>query len=204
MELKTHQTKVKNFISLHRKTIRLTILSVLAVIMLLGVIILARFVTQNDNAQLLVQDFGYIGVIVISFVAGLNAIVPIPAGSFVPVFTAAGLDLQFVILMLIIGTTIADLAAWYVGVLGRKITLHNYPKLAKFTNWIQQKNIWAVMLFVFVYASVAPIPNEVILIPLALVGIKLRYLIVPLIMGTILYQTAFAFGAQSLFDWWFA
>jgi len=184
-----------------KKTIRLTVLTLLASTLLAAVIYLARFVTNDTYAQELVQEFGYLGVIVVSFIAGLNAIVPIPAGSFVPVFTAAGLELPYIIVMLIIGTTLADLAAWYVGVLGRKITLHNYPKLAEFTDWIQQKNIWAVMLFVFVYASIAPIPNEVILIPLALVGIKLRYLIIPLIFGTIVYQTAFAFGAQSLFDW---
>ena len=182
---------------------RLAILTVVAVVMLVGVVWLAQFVTQNDNAQALVQEFGYFGVIIISFVAGLNAIVPIPAGTFVPVFTAAGLQLSLIIVMLVLGTVLADMAAWYVGVLSRKITLHNYPKVARFISWVQEQNIWLIMLFVFVYSSIAPIPNEVILVPLALVGIKLRYLIGPLIIGTIIYQTAFAFGAQSIFEWWF-
>ena len=202
MTLKSKQTNNQNLQTYsQRKTFRLTLLSITAVTMLLGVLLLARHITKNDNAQMFVQEFGYFGVVVISFIAGINAIVPIPAGSFVPIFTAAGLELDVIILMLIIGTTLADLLAWYVGVLGRKITLHNYPRLAEFTDWIQQKNIWVIMLFVFVYASIAPVPNEVILIPLALVGIKLRYLFVPLIMGTIIYQTAFAFGIQNLFEW---
>ena len=172
----------------------------LAILILTLIVLTASQLTQDEQARQLVNDFGYIGVVVISFIAGLNAIVPVPAGSFVPIFTAAGLELPLIIVGLVIGTTLADLLAWTVGVLGRKITLHTYPRLEVFTQWIRKKNVWLIALFVFVYASIAPIPNEVILVPLALVGIKLRYLIIPLLAGTVIYNTMLALTAQTIFD----
>ena len=175
----------------------------LAILILVLIVLTANQLTQDEQARQLVNNFGYLGVVVISFIAGLNAIVPVPAGSFVPIFTAAGLELPLIIIGLIIGTTLADLLAWYIGVLGRKLTIDNYPRLATFVRRVRGQHIWFVIGFVFIYASVAPLPNEVILVPLALTGIRLRVLIIPLLLGTIIYNTILALTAQSLFDWLF-
>lgn len=177
--------------------------AILAAAFIFLIILTANQLMQDEQARQFVNDFGYIGVVVISFVAGLNAIVPVPAGSFVPIFTAAGLELPMIIMALIIGTTLADMLAWYVGVLGRKLTIESYPRLVALIDRIRKQHTWVIIGFVFVYASIAPIPNEVILVPLALAGIRLRTLITPLVLGTIVYQTIFALSAQSLFDWFF-
>ena len=68
-----------------------------------------------------------------------------------------------------------------------------------FATWLQHGRAHYVAPIIFIYASVAPFPNELLLVPLALAGIKLRVLIIPLIVGTIFYQTAFAIGIQNLF-----
>jgi len=51
-----------------------------------------------------------------------------------------------------------------------------------------------IMLFVGVYATVVPLPNEAILIPLALAGVSWRLLIVPLLVGALLIQTLLVAG----------
>ncbi len=145
------------------------------------------------------QEFGYLGVVITAFIAGLNAIVPVPAGSFVPIFVAAGLAMPLIIVALVIGTMLADLLAFYIGMKGRELTIEDYPRVLAFTNWLRRDTDRYIIPGVFLYAAFSPLPNELILVPLAIAGVRLRVLILPLLVGTIVYQTAFALGAQSLF-----
>ena len=167
-----------------------------------GIFHLAQFITQDEAARTLVQSYGYFGVVLVSYIAGLNAVVPVPAVSFVPVFTAAGLWMPLIITMLIIGTTLADLTAYYLAALGRQFAANKHPRIQEWTDWLATdgRDIY-IAPFVFIYATISPFPNEVILVPLALAGIRLRVLIIPLLLGNIVFQTAFALGFQSVFDY---
>jgi membrane protein YqaA with SNARE-associated domain len=48
------------------------------------------------------------------------------------------------------------------------------------------------------YAALVPFPNEAILIPLAISGIKFRYLVAPLLIGNMLHQAILIVGVDSL------
>lgn len=182
---------------------RFLLTSVLLLVTLTGVFHLAQFIVEDTTAQTLVQNFGYWGVLLVSYIAGLNAIVPVPAGSFVPIFVAGGLAMPLIITMLVIGTFLADMTAYLVGVLGRKIATNKYPRLIHYSTILKEKNKFYVVLGVFLYATFSPLPNELILVPLALMGTPLLLLVPPLLVGTILYQSAFAFGVTELFNLFF-
>lgn len=175
------------------------LLAVLSIAIFSGIFLIANFVSSDAQAQTIVKDFGYLGVVIISFIAGLNAIVPVPAATFVPIFTSAGLIMPLIITAMVIGTTLADLLAWYIGVFSRKAAIAKYPKLQSFALKLQDQKKWYIISFLFLYASLAPVPNEIILVPLALAGVKLRILILPLLLGTVIYNTVLAFGFNSLF-----
>ena len=51
---------------------------------------------------------------------------------------------------------------------------------------------------VFVYASIVPLPNELLLIPLGALGVKLRSLILAFVAGNIIHVTILAYGLTSL------
>lgn len=176
-------------------------LGVLALAMLSGIFLLATIISDDKAAQELVQRLGYVGVLIVSFIAGLNAIVPVPAGSFVPIFLAAGLSMPLIIATLVVGTTLADLLAFYVGMKGREFAAAQHPRVINFTTWLRSGKEPYIIPGVFLYAAFSPIPNELILIPLALAGVRFRTLVLPLFLGTIVYQTAFALGAQGIFNW---
>lgn len=197
-ESKAKEPKVKNI--LRFKKIRYTLLAILAVIIFLSVFSVARFVSSDAQAQAIVQEFGYFGVLIISFIAGLNAIVPVPAATFVPIFTSAGLLTPLIIATMVVGTMLADLLAWYVGVFSRRAAVANYPRLQEFALKLKGKKQWYIVTFLFLYATIAPLPNEIILVPLALAGVKLRVLFIPLLIGTIIYNTGMALGVQSIFQ----
>jgi Predicted membrane protein len=107
-------------------TLILTLLSVLGIVALSFV--LADYIRTNDVAQGLVQTLGYAGVFIIAFLFNLNLVLPIPPASFLPVFTAAGLNFWLSILTITAGTLVADFVGYAVGSLSRKAVANRFPQ----------------------------------------------------------------------------
>lgn len=160
----------------------------------------ATFVSSNNGAQALVSKFGYIGILVISILAGVNIFVPVPAATFTPIFIAAGLSMPHIILLLIVGTTIADIAGYTVGRLSKDFASERYPKTYNRIFYMRQQHHKLLLPLVFAYAAFIPFPNEAFLIPLALVGVRLRTFIIPLVLGTAINQILLVYGIQNIFS----
>ncbi len=160
---------------------------------------LTKYVAEDVGIQKMIQEFGYLGILIISFAAGMNTLVPIPAATFVPIFTAAGIPLYVVIILLIIGTMVANLVSFAIGVYGGKIVESHYPKIqSKLLQFYKGKEKW-LPYFAFAFSAFLPVPDEIYLIPLGIMGIKLRQIIIPLLLGTIVYQTLTALGVDNIF-----
>lgn len=160
---------------------------------------LTQYVQNDDVSQKLIQEFGHIGILIISFIAGLNALVPVPAATFVPIFTAGGISLPMVIALLIVGTMAANLLTYAIGRYGGEITKSHYPNVQqKLLDAYQGKERWLPH-FVFFFTALIPLPDEIFLIPLGVMGIKLKQIILPLFLGTVFYQTFAAFGIYNIF-----
>lgn len=183
-----------------KKIARFTLLGVLITAVWVGALYLANFVASNDVAQNLVADFGYIGVTVIAVVSGLNILVPIPAAAFVPIFTAAGLWMPLIILALVVGTTVADLIGYYFGKWSKSFVESHYPRTYTKIKVLDERHHNWILPTVFLYAALLPFPNEAIIIPLALLGFHFRAFIWPLVLGTIINQTALAYGSNNIFE----
>lgn len=160
----------------------------------------ADYVASNDAASELVERFGYAGILAISIVSGLNLFIPVPAATFVPVFTAAGFSMPGIITTLVIGTLIADWIGYLIGVAGRHATEHHYPELQRRLRRFAKRHHRLILPGVFLYAAFSPFPNEILLAPLALIGTRFRALFIPLLLGTIAYQALYAYGAQGIFE----
>jgi len=162
---------------------------------------LTQLLAVDTEAQIWVQQFGYGGVVLVAFLTGLSAISPIPTGIFTPIFLEAGLWLPLILAAMVIGTTLADLSAFAVALAGKTIALQKFPKLQHYVNSLREKNHWLIMGSMLVWAAVMPLPNELPLIACALVGVRLRTLLLPLLLGTLLFHSLFSFGTLSLFTW---
>lgn len=169
--------------------------------LLAGAFALANYVTNNTAAQEFVGQLGYLGVFIAAVIAGLNAVVPIPAATLTPVFTAAGMTLPFIVVALVLGTVVADLTGFYFGRLSADTVATRYPKTYTFFTDLTNKHRHLVALVVLVYAAVFPFPNEAILIPLAIAGIPILSLIPSLIVGNIIHQSSLAYGFENIFQW---
>jgi len=163
-------------------------------------LLLTQFVTDDSSSQLLIREFGYIGIILISFVSGINFLVPVPASTFIPIFTAGGIALPVAIILLVIGTMSANILTYYIGRAGHKLTKIKYPTIQEKILSVYENKKHLLPYFVFLFAALIPFPNEVYLIPLGIIGIKLKVFILPLLSVTILFQSLTALGFQNVFD----
>jgi hypothetical protein len=178
---------------------------VLVAFVLLGVTLiafaLARYILLHPDLQAHIASIGYVGVGIIAAITSLNVIIPIPAVTFTPVFTAAGLALPQIVVALALGTLAADFISHRLGRWGSGAITAAYPRLVtRLTQLYEKKRSWLLPV-VFLYASFVPIPNEALVVPLAILGIKWRFLLVPLLIGNVINQAIYAVGIQTIFDW---
>jgi membrane protein YqaA with SNARE-associated domain len=158
----------------------------------------AQALSESTAVVTLVERWGYVGVLLVAIVAGLNTVIPLPAATFTPLFISAGLVMPLVILTLAVGTLIADGLGFALGHVSRELIEAKYPKIfSLFTEIATRRTAWLIPI-VFLYASFVPFPNEAILIPLALAGVKFKTLIAPLIIGNIVHQLILVYGISTL------
>ena len=176
----------------------------------LAVIILIFFVSTSFSKEVretafvqeIVLEYRYIGVLTTSFISGLNLIVPIPAIAFLPLFFAAGLNLSMTILIITIGVTLADSFAYLVGSVGRKLV--SSPRQVKITNQFQRiRNRYSFLPLVILFLSAAfvPLPNEIIIIPLAFLGYHLYQIFPVLLIGNATFNILSAIGILNFIEY---
>lgn len=188
----------------HLKTTSRVILGLTLLMTIIGgSFLLAIYVRDSAAAQLIINQFGYLGVLMLAIIGGLSAFIPIPAASFTPVFVSAGLALPIIIMILVLGTMIADFTGYIFGRWGRDLMTIKYPRTyAVVTTIVHDRRRW-LPFFITAYAAVIPFPNEAIIIPLAVSGIRFEHMFIPLIIGNVINQTAIAYGTYNIFSIWF-
>ena len=159
----------------------------------------ATQLADNAHAKELVARYGYAGVFVIAVISGFNLVVPIPAVAFMPVFIVAGLDFWTSVLVISAGMTIADTIAFMLGRTGRKVLEAKESAALARLERFRAKGRGMPLVAMFVYASVAPLPNEVLAVPLGLMGYRVREIVPPLLAGNVLFNTLTSTGLLGVY-----
>jgi membrane protein YqaA with SNARE-associated domain len=186
------------------RTITIGVLAVIAS----GLLVTASFYTayytlKTPVIQEYIASFGYVGAIALATIAGLNVIVPFPVASLTPMFTAAGMHLPYLVLMFTIGTLIADAIGYWFGRLGRNSIEARYEKTVARLEKIYRERQPLIIPVTFLYAAFMPIPNEVLVIPLAFLGMRWRIMMVPLFFGNLINQSIYTYGIHNVFQFLF-
>jgi membrane protein YqaA with SNARE-associated domain len=183
----------------NRKILYVLAVALVFLVLLVLSVFLAEYVSESALAQETVQKFGYAGIVFLAFVGGFNLIIPIPAAAFAPTFIAAGFPVYGIIIAIAVGTTVADLISYYVGALGKYYSGVESTKIyARLKKLHEQHTAWVVPL-IFVYAALAPYPNEVMIVPLAFLGVRFRTFILPVIIGNTIYNAVLVMGIINFF-----
>jgi hypothetical protein len=139
---------------------------------------------------------GYILAFVVATFGGMSAFSS--TSFFTTVITLALGGLNPILLGIIggIGVTIGDSLFFYFGIHGRCLFPNKIiHKLDTFFRWLEKGPSLFVPVFVFLYAGFTPFPNELMTIPLGLIGIEYKEIILPLLIGNMVLITIILFLA---------
>src|SRR3989338_985697 len=154
---------------------------------------------DGDFISNLIRKFGYGGIFLMAVVSGFNLVIPIPAISFLPVFLASGLNAFAVVIIIAAGMTLADFVAYLLGKTGRHMVLSAFEKkvINKF-EIIKEKLHWSPVLILFLFASLVPFPNEIMVIPMAFLGYRSVYILLPVFFGNMVFNSIYAIGVANV------
>lgn len=161
----------------------------------------ADIARENGTAREIVADYGYLGAFVVAVVSGFNLAIPIPAIAFLPLFLESGLNYWTTIGVITLGTAFADMAAFYIGRVGRQVFSHYYEgKIVARLDTLRRKYRWAPLALLFVFASVVPLPNEILVVPMGFLGYRLLYAVPIAVAGNFIFNTLYSIGVINLFE----
>jgi membrane protein YqaA with SNARE-associated domain len=161
----------------------------------------AHLVRESETLSMLVRNYGYAGAFFVSVLSGFNLAVPIPAISFLPLFQEAGLNLGGILITITVGMTIADCIAYALGRLGRKASEEvSRGKILTRIQRLYGKHPWAPPVVLFLFSSFAPLPNEIIVIPLGFLRFRFIYLLPILLAGNMVFNLLAGYGVLHLFS----
>lgn len=183
-----------------RSSYRYLALGVLLLIFVGAIFWGTALIEEQEAAQEIISRFGIFGIFFLAFLSGFNILVPLHVAALTPLFLTAGFSMPVIITTYVAGTITADLIGYALGLLGKATAETRYPEIhAKVTHFVQYRRKWIIP-GLFLYAAFAPTPNEAVLIPLGLVGFEFKKFIIPLILGSTLNHTIFAFGFVQVFE----
>lgn len=165
---------------------------------------LAHLIQESFFIKNIVARYGYAAIFIIAIIGSLNLVVPIPAVAFLPLFLEAGFNLWAVIFIIVVGMLLADSFAFLFGKAGRQMIL-SLPeqKILHRLEKLKMENEKLPYLFLFLFATLAPFPNEVILIPMGLMDYKIKNILIPLILGNLIFNILYAFGVINTFNFFY-
>jgi len=174
-------------------------LGIIAAIVIAALVI-SRIASESLAVQEVVERYGYFGVLITAIISSINPIIPIPAVAFVPVFLASGLEFWPVTLAIAFGVTLGDTIGYFIGRAGFAVLSNKKGGyMDKIKEW-RKKHPKMPLVVLFIYTLIIPAPNELIVIPLALVGYRLVHILPILLVGNFIFNTVLASGLVTFFD----
>lgn len=171
-------------------------LLVFALMLYLGYLAQSSALLQN-----LAASGGYVGVFFFAFLNGFNVFVPVLSTSFLPVWTASGLNSVVIIALITIAMTMADSVAFFIAKLSGDLTEPKSSGLLHRLTKLKERYDSTPLIVLFIWSIFAPLPNEVILIPLGILGYKTRSIMPIILIGNLAFNTLTALGITNLFRW---
>ncbi len=163
------------------------------------IVLLNSFAMGNETVRNIVSSFGYFGIFFISVLSGFNLAIPIPAIGFYPLFAELGFSSVFTIATISLGMVFGDSIGYLIGNAGRGvIDSPRGKRIASFLNRLREKHRLFPYILVLIYAAVVPLPNELLVIPMAFAGYRFLPMAVMLFFGNIVFNILGAFGIVSI------
>ena len=146
-------------------------------------------------AKQFVDQFGYLGVFMISFIGSVSVIFPIPY-TIVIFFLGSMLDPLFVAISGGLGAALGEFSGYALGYYGRKVV--SEKRRRKMDYMLRVFNRYGpVTIFLF---ALTPLPDDLLFIPLGVMRYPFLKAFVPALLGKMLMTFVLAYSGQQSID----
>lgn len=171
----------------------------LVLVMVLAWSVALYYVTPDVIVSRL-GDHTWPAVFAAGVLGGTSILFPFPYYLVVATAAAGGANPMLVGLSAGLGVMIGETTSYLVGHAGRAVLPAKASEaFALLHRWVADTHSVRFYGFLFVYGSVMPLPNDVIVVPLGAAGVSYWRVILPLGAGNIVFNTATALLAASGF-----
>ncbi|NNM32911.1 MAG: hypothetical protein HKO53_07575 [Gemmatimonadetes bacterium] len=175
------------------------ILKLLAVFAVLSLALWANLrAAELDSLRDSVAALGYPGLLGASALSGFNLVVPIPVVAFYPFLIEAGFEPVPTLATIALGMTTGDLVGYLIGDASRTLAKDRMVGLRERVDQLHARHPVLPLAVMFLYAAFAPIPNELLVIPLAFMGYSIVWVMAAVFFGNIVFNSLAAFGVTLL------
>ncbi|MFH1286618.1 MAG: hypothetical protein ABII02_02605 [Candidatus Magasanikbacteria bacterium] len=184
-----------------KKGMAKTLLKILFVCLFIFLIFwVNKFAFDNGVIKNIVSTFGYTGILFTAVISGFNVVVPVPIIAFFPFFMELGFHPIIAVLVIAFGMSVGDFFGFLIGSAGREVIKPKEGKILKRLEDMREKHSLLPLVFMFFYAAFMPIPNELVVIPLAFLGYRMWKVMTVIFLGNIIFNTIAAFGFTQAFQ----
>lgn len=169
-------------------------------IIIIAVVILlalwsSKVAVGNEFIGLFAEEFGYLGVFVSSVANALNPIIQFPMVAFLPLLIGFGLEKWMLIFIITFAMFIVDVVVFILVKMGGKYMHQRKIKDKGIdVSSFYKDSSWMPTLILFFFESAVPLPNELVIIPLAFRGHRLIPLMPAMLFGNLAFNILAAEG----------
>ena len=175
-------------------------LQLVAIVALVALIVWANlYAAEHDLVRGAAQRFGYPGILAAAGLSGFNLMVPIPVIAFYPFFMDVGFAAVPTVAVIAAGMTLGDLVGYLVGRTAREVMAPRTQGLVGRLERLRERHPVLPFVVMFFYAAFAPIPNEILVIPLAFVRYPVGGIFLAVLAGNVIFNSLVAFGVLRIF-----
>ncbi len=146
----------------------------------------------------------YALVFVLAIIGGTSILFPFPYYLVVFTFAAGGSNPFLLAFMAGTGVAIGDSTSYLFGYSGREIFNGRFMVIFnKLYNWLSKKPKWMLFSFLYLYAAISPLPNDLINVPMGFMRFPYSKLMIPMWLGNITFDLIIALSGMYGFHLFF-
>lgn len=140
------------------------------------------------DAEALVDRIGisntYILIFLLSIMGGVSAFTAVSFYATIFTLASTGISPLLIALFSAPGILIGDSLFWYLGVQGRSLAYEAFGKwLTRIAAYLSRRSKWFVYAFTFIYTGLTPLPGDILMASLAILGYRFRNIFIPVLCG---------------------
>lgn len=142
---------------------------------------------------------GYPGLLLASVASGFNVVWPVPVAFFYPFFVESGFQPVPTLAVIALGMTGGDLLGYLVGSATRDLSHRRLAAFRARAEALRARHRLLPLGLLFLYAGFVPLPNELLVIPMAFMRYSLLAVMAAVLFGNAIFNTTVALGMFWIF-----